>query len=149
MAYREIVTLDDETFLRKKSRPVTEYNERLWRLLDDMHDTLVRADGVGLAAPQVGVLRQICIVETDDLKVELINPKITESSDDLDIGIEGCLSIPDVRKNVPRPKRVVCSAFDRNGKPITIEAFDFDARAVCHEVDHLSGILYIDKAVDE
>lgn len=145
MAILNILKEGDET-LRKKSRPVTEINERILTLLDDMHETLAVADGIGLAAPQVGVLRRIVIVEVGENKYELINPEIIESSG-VQEEIEGCLSVPDLFGTVRRPEYVKVRALDRNGNTFEAEGHGLLARCFCHEIDHLDGILYIDKAI--
>ena len=154
MALRRIVTGDDE-ILRKKCRVVTEFDERLWLLLDDMKDTLYKADGVGLAAPQVGILRRAAIVlETnvpegeDEYIIELINPEII-SIEGEQTGPEGCLSVPGRSGIVVRPERVTVRAQNAHGEPIEVTGEGFLARAFCHEIDHLDGILYVDKMVRE
>ena len=146
MAILNILKEGDET-LRKKSRHVTEINERILTLLDDMHETLAVADGIGLAAPQVGVLRRIVIVEVGENKYELINPEIIESSG-VQEEIEGCLSVPDLFGTVKRPEYVKVRALDRNGNTFEAEGHGLLARCFCHEIDHLDGILYIDKAIE-
>ena len=150
MAYRDIVTIkSDESVLRKVCRPVTVFDERLGNIIDDMVNTMHRADGVGIAAPQVGIIRRICVVETDELYCELVNPVIVKASKKTQLGAEGCLSVPGEQHNVIRPMTVTVEAFDRFGKPFSVTASGFSARALCHEIDHLDGILYIDKAVVE
>mgnify|MGYP004520407709 FL=1 len=146
MALRKIVLQGDEC-LEKVCRPVTEYNQRLHDLLDDMSETLIEANGAGLAAPQVGVLRRICLVldEQDDSFVELINPEIVETSGE-QTGLEGCLSIPGKYAIVTRPNRVRIRAFDRNGVPFEMEREGLTARAFCHETEHLDGHLFIEHA---
>ena len=143
MALRNILTKEDQT-LYKKCRPVTEFNARLHQLLDDMADTLIESNGVGLAAPQVGILRRFCVVDVGDGLIELINPVITEKSGS-QVGSEGCLSIPDRYEEVTRPMTVTVRAQNRKGENITITAEGFKARAFCHEIDHLDGVLYIDR----
>ena len=149
MAYREIVTLKNEDILRKKCRPVTVFDDRLGSIIDDMVNTMRRADGVGIAAPQVGIIRRICVVETSELYCELVNPVIVEHSKETQLGAEGCLSIPGEQHNVVRPMTVTVEAFDRHGKPFRVTGSGFTARALCHEIDHLDGILYIDRAEKE
>lgn len=150
MAIRNIVKKGDSV-LGKVCRPVTDFNERLWVLLDDMHDTLHDADGAGLAAPQVGVLRSLALVMLDDGSyLEIINPKIV-SYEGTQSGAEGCLSVPDLYGIVTRPMKVTVEAQDRYGKPFTMEAEGFTARAFCHEIDHLSGHLFtelVEKYID-
>lgn len=143
MALRNILTEEDES-LRKISRPVTQFNDRLFQLLDDMKETLAASNGVGLAAPQVGVLRRVVLVLDDDEQpLELINPVILESDGEQD-GPEGCLSLPGIWGLVKRPDRVVVKYQDRNGDEYTIEGFDLMAREFCHELDHLDGVLFAD-----
>ena len=144
MAIRNIIQLGDPT-LRKKSFEVTDFGERTQTLLDDMRETLIKAQGAGLAAPQVGVLRRVFIVSVDDEYYECINPVITAKSGS-QVGEEGCLSVKGKFGTVERPNKVTVKAFDRNGKPFTVKAEGFLARAFCHEYDHLNGTLYIDKA---
>lgn len=144
MAILNILKEGDET-LRKKCRPVDEITPRILTLLDDMHDTLEKAQGVGLAAPQVGILRRIVIVEIDDKKYEMINPEIIETKGKQD-EIEACLSVPDKYGLVRRPAKVKVRATDRNGNVYEVEGEGLMARCFCHELDHLDGILYIDKA---
>lgn len=146
MAIRNIVQLGDET-LRKKSFEVTAFDEKLHQLLDDMKDTLIKANGAGLAAPQVGVLRRVFVVFVDGIYYECINPKIVSQSGTQD-GEEGCLSVRGKFGLVRRPNFVTIKAFDRFGKPFTVKAKGFLARAFCHENDHLDGIIYIDKATN-
>ena len=143
MALRNILKEGDER-LRKKSRPVTDFNERLWTLLDYMYETM-KDGGVGIAAPQVGVLRRAVVIDVGEGKHELVNPVIVEQSGD-QCGGEGCLSIPGQYGLVHRPAQLRLKAQDRYGKPFELEAEGYFAVAVCHEVDHLDGILFIDKA---
>ena len=150
MALRNILT-KEEPLLYKKCRPVTAFNERLHQLLDDMADTLKQANGVGLAAPQVGVLRRVVLViETNvpegesEYIIELINPEIIESSG-VQNGAEGCLSVPGEYGLVERPMYVKVRAQDRNGEWFEVEGTGLTARCFCHELDHLDGVLYVDK----
>ena len=143
MALRNITELGDEV-LRKHCKEVTEITPKILELLDDMKDTLIDAGGVGLAAPQVGILRRYCIVDVGDGIIELINPVIDKESGSQE-GQEGCLSIPGRYEDVVRPMKVKIHAQDRNGKPFKLTAEGFKARAICHEIDHLDGILYIDR----
>lgn len=145
MALREILKFGDDV-LRKKCREVTKFDEKLAQLLDDMKETLQAADGVGLAAPQVGILRRAVVIDVHDGKgaIELINPVITEQSG-TQTGNEGCLSAPGEWCEVERPQNVTVKAFDRNGNEFEIKGSDLLARAICHEVDHLEGILFIDR----
>ncbi len=130
--------------LRKTSRPVTDFGKRTHDLMDDLRETMVRADGAGLAAPQVGILRRAVVIVREDEIVELINPEILETSEETVGAFEGCLSCPDMRGYVERPVRVVVRAQDRNGKEFTLECRDMAARAALHETDHLDGRLFID-----
>ena len=143
MAIRNIVKIGDDV-LRKVFRSQLTFDEKLHTVLDDMAETKYKAEGVGLAAPQIGILRRYCVVDVGDGLIELINPVITEKSGS-QTGSEGCLSIPDRFEEVVRPLKVTVRAQDRNGKNIVITAEGFKARAFCHEIDHLDGILYIDK----
>lgn len=143
MAIRNIVKIGDDV-LRKKCRTQLEFDEKLAMILDDMADTMYKAEGVGLAAPQIGILRRFCVIDVGDGLLELVNPVITEKSGS-QIDNEGCLSIPDRFEQVERPMKVTVRAQDRNGNNIVIKAEGFKARALCHEIDHLDGILYIDK----
>lgn len=144
MALRRILT-KEEPGLRKKSREVVDFNDRLWTLLDDMIETMASGDGVGLAAPQLGVLRRCVIVDVGEGLHELVNPEITASEGD-QCGGEGCLSIPNEWGLVHRPEKLTVKAKDRFGKPFTLEAEGYFAVAICHEIDHLDGILFIDRA---
>jgi len=146
MAIRNIIQLGDPT-LRKKSFPVTDFGQKTHQLLDDMKETLIKADGVGLAAPQVGVLRRVFIVMYDNYYYECINPVIVESSGS-QIGEEGCLSVKGKFGTVERPNNIVVKAYDRHGKTFTVKAQGFMAKIFCHENDHLDGIVYVDKAID-
>lgn len=144
MAKLKIIT--DEKPLRKLSRPVTEITERTKTLLSDMLETMRDADGVGLAAPQVGVLRRVVVIETVPGDVlELINPQIIEATGS-QIGPEGCLSLPGKQGIVERPSYVKLRATDRNGELKIYEGTGLLARAMCHETEHLDGILYPDRA---
>ena len=142
MALRKIVEQGDEC-LTKVCRPVTEFNSRLHELLDDMVETLADANGAGLAAPQVGVLRRVCIVMDEDSEeyIELINPEIIAQSGE-QTGLEGCLSVPGKWGIVTRPNVVRVRAQDRDGQWFEVEGEELTARAFCHEIDHLDGHLY-------
>ena len=139
---RTIVKVGDEA-LRKVCKPMQKFDLRLWLLLRDMADTMYKADGVGLAAPQVGILRRVVVIDVGDGLVELVNPEIIASEGEQG-GSEGCLSIPGKRGYVVRPERVTVKAQDRKGKPLELKAEGLFARAICHELDHLDGKLYID-----
>ena len=147
MAKLKIVKLGDET-LRKVCRPVDKITPRILTLLDDMAETMHAADGVGLAAPQVGVLRRIVVIETEPGQlIELINPKIIAYSGSQE-GTEGCLSVPGKYGTVTRPMHVTVRALNRKGETFDITGSELLARAFCHELDHLDGKLYIDIAKD-
>ena len=146
MAIRKILDVTQENnALRRKCRPVEHFDERTAQLLDDLIDTLTDADGAGLAAPQVGVLRRVAIVDIgdEDGVVELINPVIVEKDGEED-AVEGCLSVEGVNGYVIRPQWVKVEAFDRNGEKFTVEAKGYKARAFCHEIDHLDGVIFTD-----
>lgn len=145
MAKRNIVKLGDD-ILRKVCRTQLTFDEKLHQVLDDMAETMYEAEGVGLAAPQVGILRRYCIVDTGDGLIELINPVIVEKSEETQTGNEGCLSIPDRYETVTRPMKVTVRAQNRYGENFTVTGEGLKARALCHEIDHLDGILYIDKS---
>lgn len=147
MAIRRILREGDET-LRKISRPVTEIDKRTKQLLDDMAETMYCAEGAGLAAPQVGVLRRLVVIDVGDGLIELINPVIVETEGSM-VNPEGCLSIPGRRGTVERPERVVVHALNRKGQTIEVEGTEFLAMALCHEIDHLDGILYTDKMIED
>ncbi len=145
MAIREIRKEGDEV-LRKKCKPVKNFNSRVTVLIDDMLETMYSANGAGLAAPQVGILRRICVIDVGEGPIELVNPKIVEVSGE-QIEVEGCLSIPGVWGEVKRPAFVVVEALDRNGKQKRVEGTGMLAKALCHELDHLDGILFTDKVI--
>ena len=148
MAKLNIVKVGDSA-LRKVCRPVTAITPRTLRLLDDMVDTMRRADGVGLAAPQVGILRRIVVIEVEPGEVlELINPEIVEASGE-QIGTEGCLSVPGKQGIVKRPSYVRVKAIDRNGVEREYEGTDLLARCFCHELDHLDGKLFTDVVIEK
>jgi len=137
-----------DEILEKPCRPVTVFNNKLKKLLNDMYDTMIEFDGVGLAAPQVGVDEQIAIVEIDETSgtIEMINPEILETKGE-QIGLEGCLSFPGLYGEVSRPFYVKVKAQDRKGRTFTLEAEDYLARAIQHEIDHLHGILFTSKVL--
>lgn len=147
MAFR-IIRLSMDEILRKKSREVKEVNEKILTILDDMAETMYEANGVGLAAPQIGILKRIVVIDIGEGLIELINPVIVES-DGEQTGDEGCLSVPGKTGTVTRPNYVKVKAIDRNGDEIIVEGQELMARALCHEIDHLDGILYIDRVIDE
>ena len=143
MAIRNIIT-DSDPALRKVCRSVLNCDDRLAQVLDDMADTLYEADGCGRAASQVGILRRYCIVDVGDGLIELVNPVIIEQSGS-QTGEEGCLSFPGEFDVVERPMTVTVKAQDRHGKTFTITGEGLKARAFCHEIDHLDGIVYKDR----
>lgn len=145
MAIRNIVKEGDEV-LSKICRPVEKFDDKLAELLDDMAETMELADGVGLAAPQIGVLRRVVVVNVGDGVIELINPKIIEQSGE-QRDVEGCLSCPGEYGITMRPMHVVVEAQNRNGSSFTVEGEDLKARAFCHELDHLDGILFKKRAI--
>ncbi|MBP3368449.1 MAG: peptide deformylase [Clostridia bacterium] len=145
MAILNIVKEGDAT-LRKVCRPVTEITPRILQLLDDMRDTLIEANGAGLAAPQVGILRRICLVDAGDEILELINPEII-ATEGVQNELEGCLSVPDVWGVTERPMKVTVRATNRYGEEFTAEGEGLVARCFCHELDHLDGHLFTDRAV--
>lgn len=145
MAKLKIVKMGDD-ILRKKCRPVEEITPKTLRLLDDMAETMRAAQGVGLAAPQVGILRRIVVVEVEEGNlIELINPKIIAYAGEQE-GTEGCLSVPGKWGTVKRPMHVTVRALNRHGEEFEITGSEFLARAFCHELDHLDGKLYVDIA---
>lgn len=146
MALRSIRTEGDDV-LRKTSKKVEDFNQRLKLLVGDMFDTMYDASGVGLAAPQIGVLKRVFVVDTGEegQKQVFINPEILESSEEMTYMPEGCLSIPGKQGMVSRPQRVVVRAQDENGETFELVAEDFYAKAISHENDHLNGVLYCDK----
>lgn len=144
MAIRNVVKVGDE-LLRKKSKPVHNFDENLWELLDDMKETMYKNNGMGLAAVQVGVLKRVIIIETNNMFMELINPEII-AQHGTDIEKEGCLSVGPENEYVKRPMQVTVKAQDRLGYDFTITGEKYLARVLCHEIDHLNGVLFIDKA---
>lgn len=144
MAIRNVVQIGDET-LRTKCFPVEKFDESLWRLLDDMKETVKKEEGAGLAAPQVGILRRVVVVDVEEGYFEFVNPKIVSQKGE-QTGWEGCLSVRGKRGIVSRPMKVKLVYQDRNGVEQSLQAKGFFARAICHELDHLDGVLYVDKA---
>lgn len=134
------------SLLRKKSRPVDEITQRILTLLDDMRETLIASGGVGLAAPQVGVLRRVALVDNGETILELINPEILSVEGEQE-GLEGCLSYPDKWGIVRRPMKVRVRALNRKGETVEYEGEELTARCFCHEIDHLDGVLFTDKVV--
>lgn len=148
MAIRKIVKLGEDEILRKHARKVEQFDKRLHTLLDDMADTMYEADGAGLAAPQVGILKRVVVVDVGEGLIELVNPEII-SAEGSQLCIEGCLSVPGKRGRVERPEKVRVHAQDRHGRHIELEGEDFLANALCHEIDHLDGIVYVDKMLED
>ena len=144
MASRKVCKIG-EAVLRKKSKPVTDFDEDLWTLLDDMKETMYKNDGMGLAAPQVGVLRRVIVMDVNNQFYELINPEIVYTEGE-DVDTEGCLSVGKFSDKVKRPYKVTVKAVDRYNYPLEITGEKYFARCVCHEVDHLDGILFVDKS---
>ena len=145
MATRRIVKIGDET-LRKVCRKQEKFDIRLSVLLKDMAETMYKAEGVGLAAPQVGILRRVVVIDVSPDHTglrEMVNPEIVET-EGLQTGREGCLSVPERQGVVTRPRKVRVRYQDRRGNPMELETEGFEARAVCHELDHLNGVLYVD-----
>ncbi len=140
------IRLEGDPILRKQCKPIDKMTPRLEQLIDDMFDTMYEANGVGLAGPQVGILKQIVVIDIgDDDPLVLINPEIIEQSGE-QTGDEGCLSLPGKVGTVTRPNYVKCQAFNENMETVIIEGTELKARAICHELDHLKGILYRDRA---
>lgn len=146
MAIRNVVQVGDEV-LRQRCAEVETFDEKLWLLLDDMKDTVKKEEGAGLAAPQVGVLRRVVVVDVPEGYFEFINPVILSQKGEQS-GWEGCLSVKGKSGIVSRPMKVKLSYQDRNGEKYLLQAKGFFARAICHELDHLDGVLYIDKATN-
>lgn len=145
MAIREIRLSGDE-ILRKKSREVTEVDDRIRSILNDMDETMHEANGVGLSAVQIGILKRLVVIDTEydgSPSIKLVNPKIIKAKGSQEVE-EGCLSFPNQFAKVVRPEEVIVEALDENGKPIKIKAKDLLAEALCHEIDHLDGKLFID-----
>ena len=147
MAIRNVRELGDDV-LRKKSKEVKAVTPRVRELIDDMFDTMYETMGVGLAAPQVGVLKRIVVIDVDDNPILMINPKILETRDS-QTGSEGCLSVPGKAGVVTRPNYVRAEAYDENMERFEIEGTELLARAICHELDHLDGVMYVDKVEGE
>ena len=145
MAIREIREKGDE-ILYKKCKAVVKFDEKLHILLDDMYETMQSRDGVGLAAPQVGILKRAVVIDVGDGKIELINPEIVEESGE-QTGSEGCLSVPGGFGEVTRPNVVTVKAQDRDGKWFKITGKELLARAFCHEIEHLDGKLFLDRVI--
>lgn len=145
---KRTIRLSTDDILRRTSKPVKEITPNVITLLEDMAETMYDSNGVGLAAPQVGSLKRVVVIDVGEGLIELINPVMVETKGS-QIGEEGCLSIPGASATVERPEYVRVEALNRNGEKITVEGTDLLAVALCHETDHLDGILYIDKALPE
>lgn len=145
MAIRNIRTENDD-ILRKKSKEVKEINDKILTLLDDMAETMYDANGVGLAAPQVGILKRVVVIDIDDNLIELINPEIIETRGE-QIKNEGCLSVPGMTGQVKRPEYVKVRALNRKGEEVFYEGEEMKAVCFCHEIDHLDGTLYVDRVI--
>jgi len=146
MAIRTL-RLEGDDILRKKSRPVTDITPKILALLDDMAETMAEKNGVGLAAPQVGILKRIVVIDLNDELIELINPEIV-STEGVQEKSEGCLSLPGKSGLVSRPLKTIVKALNRHGAEITVEGEEYMSVALNHEIDHLDGILYIDKVIE-
>lgn len=147
MALRQIRIVGDP-LLRERSNEVKEITDRTKELIEDMIETMRDSDGAGIAAPQVGVLRRIVVIEYEDEPIVMINPVISNKEGEVS-GLEACLSVPDRAGRVMRPEKLNLEYMDENGEMNNIEATDFLARVICHETDHLDGVLYIDKMYEE
>ncbi|EIA31121.1 Peptide deformylase [Candidatus Arthromitus sp. SFB-5] len=142
------IRVDGDEILRKISKKVDVIDDSLKSLVDDMFETMYHADGVGLAAPQIGILKRIIVIDIEVIKKVMINPEIiSESTTDMQDGPEGCLSVPGIEDTVRRPKLLTVRYMNLDGEIVTEEARDLYARVICHEVDHLNGILFTDKVL--
>ncbi|WP_010243401.1 peptide deformylase [Acetivibrio cellulolyticus] len=147
MALRQIRNYIDDDVLRKKSKVVEKIDEKILNLLDDMAETMYQSNGVGLAAPQVGILKRVVVIDVGEGLIKLINPQIISMEGEQQ-DIEGCLSVPDIIGEVKRANKVKVKAIDEKGNSIELDGTGLLARAFCHEIDHLDGILFIDKIVN-
>ncbi|WP_069650209.1 peptide deformylase [Caloranaerobacter ferrireducens] len=147
MAIRQLRYIGDP-ILRKKSREVAKIDERIKVLLDDMLETMYKNEGVGLAAPQVGILKRVVVIDIGEGPIKLINPEIISMEGEV-IDVEGCLSVPGESGEVKRPNKVKVKYLDENGKELMIEGTGLLARALCHEIDHLNGVLFVDKVIQK
>ncbi|MGM0395802.1 MAG: peptide deformylase [Bacillota bacterium] len=144
MALRK-VRLDGDPILRKRSREVTDVDNRILELMDDMVETMRHENGIGLAAPQVGILKRIITIDVGEKPMKAINPVIEEEEGSIE-GVEGCLSVPDLAGTVDRPEVITITYMNEEGQQIRIKPSGYLARVFCHEIDHLNGVLYTDKA---
>ncbi|GAA0061783.1 peptide deformylase [Clostridium sp. CTA-1] len=147
MAIRNIRKYGDE-LLRKKSRKIEKIDDRILTLLEDMAETMYSAEGVGLAAPQVGILKRVVVIDVGEGLIKLINPEIIETEGSQK-DVEGCLSVPGEQGEVERPYKVKVKALNEKGEEIVLEGEELLARAFCHEIDHLDGILFVDKVINK
>ena len=149
MAIRNIVKLgEDDAVLRKHAREVVKFDDRLAELLADMAETMYADEGAGLAAPQVGVLKRAVVIDVGEGLIELVNPRVLETQGEMTV-VEGCLSVPGRSGKVVRPERVKVQAQDRTGKVFEVEGEGLLAVCLCHEIDHLDGIMYVDKMIED
>ena len=148
MAIRAIRELDKDDILRKHARRVDKFDERLTVLLTDMAETMKDGEGVGLAAPQVGVLKRACVIDVGEGLIELVNPEIVKAEGEVTM-IEGCLSVPGRAGRVVRPEKVDVRAQDRNGEYFDIHGEGMLAVCLCHEIDHLDGVMYVDRMIED
>ena len=148
MALRQIKHYQKDDVLRKKSKIVEKIDDRTKILIDDMIETMYHADGVGLAAPQVGVLKRVIVVDVGEGIHVLINPELIRQAGEA-TDYEGCLSVPGIKGQVTRPAEITVEGLNREGKKIRIKASGLLARAICHEIDHLDGVLFVDKSIPE
>ena len=148
MAIRKIIELGADDVLRKRCRKVERFDERLHTLLDDMAETMYANDGAGLAAPQVGLLKRCVVIDVGEGLIELVNPEIVSTEGEMTV-IEGCLSVPGRSGRVVRPEKVTLKAQDRHGEAVEMTGEGFLAMAMCHELDHLDGVLYVDKMLED
>ncbi len=146
MALR-VIRLEGDPILRKKSRKIEKIDNRIEVLLDDMVETMKEADGVGLAAPQVGILRRAIVVDIGNGPIKMVNPELLDMRGEA-VDTEGCLSVPELAGTVKRPEWIKVKYLNKDGEEVTMEAEGLLARVICHEVDHLDGILYIDKVIE-
>ena len=146
MALRQI-RVDGDEILRKVSRPIDEITPKILDLIEDMIETMIHANAVGLAAPQIGILKRLVVIDVGDGPIVMINPEIIDTEGEQE-GIEGCLSVPGKSGTVTRPYKVTAKAINENGETYTIEGEELLARAICHEIDHLNGKLYTDIATE-
>ena len=149
MAIRNVLKLgQDDAALRRHAREVTKFDDRLAQLLGDMAETMYADDGAGLAAPQVGVLKRAVVIDVGEGLIELVNPRVLETQGEVTV-VEGCLSVPNRAGRVVRPEKVRVQAQDRTGKVIEVEGEGMLAVCLCHEIDHLDGVLYVDKMIED